>query len=168
MELKNGNYKVYYPLKSMIPVFFRISLAETAEGGKNSTCTDKVINITYLISNYLISQYEISEERTLISRLLLEWSTWEHSNTRREERQAAVPSLDEVVLQDIQTADHLGEDEDLVSTGLHLGQQLVYEDQFTSRLHHGLQVEIKGNRAVHLSEVLQDLLLSTWEKWTDK
>ena len=73
-----------------------------------------------------------------------------------------LPSLDEVVFQDVQAANHLGEDEDLVAAGLHLGQQLVDEDQFASRLHHSLEVEVHGGGTVHVPEVLQNLLLCSW------
>lgn len=42
-----------------------------------------------------------------------------------------LPSLDEVVFQDVQAAHHLRKDEHFVSTGLHLGEQLVNENEFT-------------------------------------
>lgn len=70
----------------------------------------------------------------------------------------SLPSLDEVVFQDVQAAHHLGEDENFVASGLHPRQQLVDEDQLPRRLHHGLQVKVHGRGAVHLPEVLQDLL----------
>lgn len=65
-----------------------------------------------------------------------------------------LPSLNEVVFQDVQAAHHLGEDEHLVPSGLHLRQQFVNKDQLPSRLHHSLQVKVDGSRAIHLSEVL--------------
>lgn len=70
-----------------------------------------------------------------------------------------LPSLNEVVFQDVQAAHHLGEDEHLVAPSLHLRQQFVDKDQLPSRLHHRLQVEVHGCGAIHLPEVLQDLLL---------
>lgn len=70
-----------------------------------------------------------------------------------------LPSLNEVVFQDVQAAHHLGEDEHLVASSLHLRQQFVNKDQFPRRLHHRLQVEVHGCGAIHLPEVLQDLLL---------
>ena len=69
-----------------------------------------------------------------------------------------VPSLNEVVFQDVQAAHHLREDEHPVAPGLHLGQQFVDEDQLPGRLYHRLQVEVEGIGAVHLPEVLHDLL----------
>lgn len=69
-----------------------------------------------------------------------------------------LPSLNEVVFQDIQAAHHLGEDEHPVPSGLHLGQQFVNKDQLPGRLHHRLQVKVDGSGAIHLPEVLQDLL----------
>ena len=84
---------------------------------------------------------------------------WWRGGTQADPGHHPLPSLDEVVLQDVQAADHLGEDEHLVPPGLHLGQELVYEDQFAGRLDHGLQGEVHGCGAVDLAEVLQDLLL---------
>lgn len=72
-----------------------------------------------------------------------------------------LPSLDEVILQDVQAADHLREDQDFVSTSQQLWEQLIYEHQFTSRLDHGLQLEVYSVRAVALPETFQNLLLST-------
>lgn len=70
------------------------------------------------------------------------------------------PSLDEVVLQDVQAADHLGEDQHLVSSSQQLGQQLVDQHQFPGCLDHGLQLEVRCLWTVALLEALQDLLLS--------
>lgn len=73
------------------------------------------------------------------------------------------PSLNEVVFQDVQAAHHLRKDEHFVSTGLHLGKQLVNENEFTCRLNHSLQVEIYSCGAIHLLEVLKDLLLGPYK-----
>lgn len=43
-------------------------------------------------------------------------------------------------------------------SGLHLRQQLVDKDELPGRLYHRLQVKVHGSGAVHLPEVLQDLL----------
>ena len=72
------------------------------------------------------------------------------------------PSLDEVVLQDVEAADHLGEDEHLVPPGQQLGQQLVYQHQLPRTLDHGLQLEVPRIRAVAFPEAVQDLLLRSW------
>lgn len=69
-----------------------------------------------------------------------------------------LPSLNEVVFQDVEAAHHLGEDEHLVASSLHLRQQLINKDQLPSRLHHSLQVKVDGSGAIYLPEVLQDLL----------
>ncbi len=53
-----------------------------------------------------------------------------------------LPSLDEVVLQDVQTAHHLGKDEHTVTPSLQFGEQLVYKHQFSCSLYHGLEVEL--------------------------
>lgn len=65
-----------------------------------------------------------------------------------------LPSLNEVVFQDVQTSHHLREDEHLVPSCLHFRQQFVDEDELSSRLHHSLQVKVRGSGAVHLPEVL--------------
>jgi len=49
--------------------------------------------------------------------------------SRKGTSPSPLPSLDEVVFQDVEAAHHLGEDEHPVASGLHLGQQLVDEDQ---------------------------------------
>ena len=72
------------------------------------------------------------------------------------------PSLDEVVLQDVEAADHLGEDEHLVPPGQQLGQQLVYQHQLPRTLDHGLQLKVPCIWAVALPEAVQDLLLCSW------
>ena len=48
--------------------------------------------------------------------------------------------VDEVVLKDVQHTDHLREDEDLVSVGVQLGQQLVDQHQLARRVHECLEV----------------------------
>lgn len=53
-----------------------------------------------------------------------------------------LPSLDEVVLQDVQTAHHLGKDEHTVPPSLQFGEQLVDQHQFPCSLDHGLEVEL--------------------------
>lgn len=68
--------------------------------------------------------------------------------------QQTLPFLNEVVFQDIQTAHHLGEDEHLMSSCFHLGQQFVNEDQLSSRLHHRLQVKVSGSGIVYFPEIL--------------
>lgn len=74
----------------------------------------------------------------------------------------SLPSLNEVVFQDVQAAHHLGEDEHLVSSSLHLGQQFVNKYQLPGRLHHGLQVKVDCSRTTYFPEVLQDLLFCPW------
>lgn len=51
-----------------------------------------------------------------------------------------------------------------MASSLHLRQQLIDEDQLPRRLHHCLQVKVHGCGAIHLPEVLQDLLLCSWQK----
>lgn len=50
----------------------------------------------------------------------------------------ASPSLDEIVLQDVETAHHLREDEHFVAASNELGEKLVNEHQLPRRLDHGL------------------------------
>lgn len=49
------------------------------------------------------------------------------------------PFLDEVVLQDVQTADHLTEHQDSVTASFEFGKQLVNEHQLSGSLNHGLE-----------------------------
>lgn len=81
-----------------------------------------------------------------------------------------VPSLDEVVLQNIQTANHLTKDQDSVSPGFQFGQQLVNEHQFTSCLDHGLKTHFRHVRpaSVRVSKLLDDLLLCSCAQTKDK
>lgn len=71
-----------------------------------------------------------------------------------------LPFLDEVVLQDVQTADHLTEYQDSVSTGLQFWQQLVNEHQLAGSLDHGLEGHVWHIRpaSVGVPELLEDLL----------
>lgn len=72
----------------------------------------------------------------------------------REEFSKILPSLNEVVFQNVKAAHHLGEDEHLVASSLHLRQQFVNKDQLPCRLHHGLQMEVERSGAIHLPKVL--------------
>lgn len=69
------------------------------------------------------------------------------------------PPLYEIVLQDVQAAHHLGEDQHFVATSQQFWQQFVNQHQFTSCLDHSLQLEIQRIWTVAPSEALQDLLL---------
>lgn len=58
------------------------------------------------------------------------------------------PFLDQVVLQDVQTADHLTEHQDSVAPGLQFGQQLVDQHQLAGGLDHGLEGHVRHVRPV--------------------
>lgn len=75
--------------------------------------------------------------------------------------------MDEVVLQDVQTADHLGEDQDFVSPCQQFGQQLVNQHQFPCSLDHGLQLEVQRIWTVALFKAFQNLLLSSYKEGTE-
>ena len=64
----------------------------------------------------------------------------------------------EVVLDDVEDADHLREDEHLVVSGLQLRQQLVDEHQLARRLDHRVEGHFRPG-AVNVARLVQDLLL---------
>ena len=70
-----------------------------------------------------------------------------------------LPFLDEVVLQDVQTANHLTEHQDSVSTCLQFGQQLVNEHKLACSLDHGLESHVWqiGPASVGVPELFNDL-----------
>lgn len=61
--------------------------------------------------------------------------------------------MNTVILEDIQDADHLGEDEDLVAVLLEFGQQFVDQDKFSTGLDQGVEHMLRVT-AVSLSHLL--------------
>lgn len=80
------------------------------------------------------------------------------------ENQECLPLVDEVVLQDVQAAHHLGEDEHLVSASLEARQQLVQQHQLACRAHKRLQVEVRGHGVVHFPQLRNYLLLRSYKQ----
>lgn len=72
-----------------------------------------------------------------------------------------VPLVYEVVLKDVETPHHLGEDEHLVPASLEARKQLIQQDQFPCRAHQSLEMKVRSQRIIHLPQLRHDLLLST-------
>lgn len=75
--------------------------------------------------------------------------------------------VDEVVLDDVEDTNHLGEDEDLMSVSLELRQQFICKDEFPRRLDHRVKhlfrITLLSN-----AKFLQDLVLSACDNRTRK
>lgn len=76
----------------------------------------------------------------------------------------SLPSLYEVVLQDVQTANHLGKDQDFVSPSQQFGEQLINKHKFTGCLDHSLQLEVQCIWTVALLKTFKNFLLCSWKK----
>lgn len=69
------------------------------------------------------------------------------------------PPLDEIVFQDVEATHHLGEDEHFVATCNQLREQFINQHQLPCCLDHGLQLKLRGIRAVGFSEIFQNFFL---------
>lgn len=124
----------------------RVWSGKAVDGCLSQISTDSAIYSFIWISGTRVNSMKITPENETVQRIALS---------------GYLPSLDEVVLQNVKAADHLTEDQDSVASSFQFGQQLVNENKFTSSLDHSLKSHLWHIHTVRLPELLRNLLFSS-------